>query len=114
MGFYVARRCLEQGWHVMGVDKMTYAANPDLLERLQSYPKFKFIKQDIADLDHLYDCDYVINTAAESHVDNSINNPQNFINTNILGTYNLLLETQKLHQKNHRAQGLNLQSLLRL
>ncbi len=90
MGFYVARRCLEQGWHVMGVDKMTYAANPDLLERLQSYPKFKFIKQDIADLDHLYDCDYVINTAAESHVDNSIVSSDAFVRSNVSGVHNLL------------------------
>ncbi len=90
MGFYVARRCLEQGWHVMGVDKMTYAANPDLLHRLKEYSNFNFLKEDIADLDHLYDCDYVINAAAESHVDNSIMSSGEFLRSNVNGVHNLL------------------------
>ena len=50
----------------------------------------------------LYKNKNVLNLAAESHVDNSIYNPKNFINTNIIGTYNLLVETKKLHQKNDR------------
>ena len=42
---------------------------------------------------------YVINFAAESHVDNSINKPKDFINSNIIGTYNLLAETRNLYLK---------------
>ena len=90
IGYYVAKRCLERDWHVLGVDKMTYAANPALLERLKSYPKFKFLKEDIAELDHLYDCDYVINVAAESHVDNSIMSSNEFLRSNVNGVHNLL------------------------
>ena len=57
---------------VYGVDKCTYAANRDLLKEFNQYSNFTFLEKDIKDLDHLYDCDYVINTAAESHVGNSI------------------------------------------
>tara|TARA_R110000850_G_scaffold100323_1_gene207567 strand:- start:1091 stop:1918 length:828 start_codon:yes stop_codon:yes gene_type:complete len=61
-----------------------------LLKDFESDPNFTFIKEDIKDLTHLYDCDYVINTAAESHVGNSIIDSQEFIDSNILGVRNLL------------------------
>lgn len=90
MGYYVAKECLDLGWYVVGVDKMTYAANPDLLPKLERYPNFKFVKKDINDLDNLYECDYIINTAAETHVDNSIVRSGVFLHSNINGVYNLL------------------------
>lgn len=91
IGSYVTLACLEQGWYVVGVDKMTYAANPDNLPIFESYgDKFKFIKSDINDLDSLYDCDYVINTAAETHVDNSIVSSDEFLHSNINGVKHLL------------------------
>ena len=90
IGSYVTRKCLEKGWMVRGVDKITYAASEGLLEEFNSHPNFVFEKADIKDITFLYDCDYVINTAAESHVGNSIVNSDEFINSNIVGVKNLL------------------------
>jgi dTDP-glucose 4,6-dehydratase len=90
MGSYVTLECLKKGWYVCGVDKMTYASNPDMLPRFQAFDTFKFIKSDINDLDRLFDCDYVINTAAETHVDNSIVSSDEFLHSNINGVHHLL------------------------
>jgi dTDP-glucose 4,6-dehydratase len=90
IGSYVTRACLHKGWYVKGVDKMTYASNGELLEEFISYDNFSFIKSDINDLKFLYECDYVINTAAETHVGNSIANSDDFVHSNINGVHNLL------------------------
>lgn len=90
IGFHVARACLDRGWHVIGVDKGTYCANWNLLGYLKAYENFKFIESDINDLDRLVDCDYVINTAAETHVDNSIVSSKVFLESNINGVHHLL------------------------
>lgn len=96
IGYHVSKACLDKGWRVIGVDSMTYAANENLLTNLTSYKTFKFIKSDINDLTSLYDCDYVINTAAETHVDNSIVSSKAFLNSNINGVHRLL---ELIHQK---------------
>jgi dTDP-glucose 4,6-dehydratase len=90
IGAYVTQACLDKGWYVIGVDKMTYASQPDRLEAFQKNPNFKFIKSDINDLTSLLDCDYVINTAAETHVDNSIVSSDEFLHSNINGVKHLL------------------------
>jgi len=90
IGSYVTRECLKKGWLVRGVDKQTYAADPKLLKEFNQYQNFTFEKKDIFDLDHLYDCDYVINTAAESHVGNSIIQSDVFLESNINGVKNIL------------------------
>ena len=90
MASYVTKKALERGWHVRGVDKLTYAARPDLLDEYRKYSNFEFEKCDIKNLKRLYDCDYIINFAAESHVGNSIINSDEFINSNIVGVKNLL------------------------
>ena len=90
MGSYATRRALKRGWYVYGVDKLTYAANPSLLDEFNEYENFRFIRRDIKNLKFLNDCDYIINYAAESHVGNSIVNSDEFINSNILGVKNLL------------------------
>tara|TARA_A100001515_G_scaffold141016_1_gene137412 strand:- start:945 stop:1919 length:975 start_codon:yes stop_codon:yes gene_type:complete len=87
---YFVLKCLKRGWMVYGIDKITYAANESFLNQLKKYENFKFLKADIKDLNSLLDCDYVVNFAAESHVGNSIINSDEFINTNIVGTKNLL------------------------
>ena len=87
---YFVEKCLERGWMVYGIDKITYAANVQILEDLKKYKNFKFVNADIKDIKKLCDCDYVVNFAAESHVGNSIINSDEFINTNIVGTKNLL------------------------
>ena len=90
IGSYVTRKCLEKGWYVRGIDKITYAANIDLLDEFLDYPNFIFEEKDINQLDFLYDCDYVINSAAETHVGNSIVQSDEFIHSNINGVHHLL------------------------
>lgn len=90
IGSYVTRRCLEKGWMVYGVDKCTYAANRGILDEFNRYNNFTFEEIDIKDLNHLYDCDYVINLAAESHVGNSIVDSKKFLDSNVTGVQNLL------------------------
>lgn len=90
IGSYVTRRCLEKGWMVYGVDKCTYAANRGLLDEFNRYSNFTFEEIDIKDMTHLYDCDYVINLAAESHVGNSIVDSKKFLDSNVAGVQNLL------------------------
>ena len=90
IGSHITKKCLEKGWFVMGVDKMTYASNKQLLSEFQNYENFTFTKSDINDLKFLYECDYVINTAAETHVGNSIVSSEEFVKSNIDGVHNLL------------------------
>ena len=77
-------------------DKLTYAGNLENLDKIKDKPNFKFIKGDITSINDVenvfksYKLDYVINFAAESHVDRSINNPNIFLNTNIMGVATLL------------------------
>lgn len=100
IGSYITRLCLEKGWYVKGVDKMTYAANKNLLEEFKKYPNFSFVHCDINDLTFLYDCDYIINAAAETHVGNSIANSDDFVKSNIDGVHNLLKLIQNYRQEN--------------
>ena len=77
---------------VICLDKLTYAGNLETLEIAMKNPKFKFVKGDIADrvfVDELFASeqpDVVVNFAAESHVDRSIENPEIFLQTNVIGT----------------------------
>ncbi|WP_051598559.1 dTDP-glucose 4,6-dehydratase [Selenomonas ruminantium] len=77
-------------------DKLTYAGNLATLEDAQKHENFKFIKGDIADRQAVYKMfeeekpDVIVNFAAESHVDRSIENPEIFLQTNIIGTSVLL------------------------
>ena len=100
IGYHVAKACLDKGWYVRGVDKGTYAANWNLLPDLQSYKSFTFEHKDINDLDRIYDCDYFINTAAETHVDNSLEESDSFVHSNINGVHHILkLINQKKYRK---------------
>jgi dTDP-glucose 4,6-dehydratase len=99
IGSYITRKCLDMGWYVKGVDKITYAANRSLLNEFKEYSNFSFVHCDINDLKFLYDCDYIINTAAETHVGNSITSSTEFIKSNIDGVHNILELI-----KNHRGE----------
>ncbi len=90
IGNYVTRKCLEQGWKVYGIDKKTYAANEWALEEFEKHKNFTFLQEDICNVKSIPDCDYLINVAAESHVENSIRDSNTFIQTNIVGVQNLL------------------------
>lgn len=78
------------------LDKLTYAGNLETLEEAQKHDNFKFVRADIADRKAVYALfeaehpDIVVNFAAESHVDRSIENPEIFLQTNIIGTSVLL------------------------
>jgi dTDP-glucose 4,6-dehydratase len=98
IGYHVAQHCLSKGWHVRGIDKCTYAANEDLLEQLESRERFVFERKDINDIDFLYDCDYIINTAAETHVDNSIVSSDVFLRSNVNGVHHLLNLIKEKHR----------------
>ena len=97
IGSALIRKILEDTKHnVLNLDKHTYAANLFNLKSIQDCDRYQFIKGDICDenlvqkLLDSYQPDFLMHLAAESHVDNSINNPSEFINTNILGTFILL------------------------
>lgn len=90
IGSHLTKQCLDMGWQVYGIDSVTYAANKNFIYEFGEYENFTFVKEDIANLDYLPDCDYVINVAAESHVGTSIVDSNDFMHTNILGVKNLL------------------------
>jgi dTDP-glucose 4,6-dehydratase len=81
---------------VINVDALTYAGNLENLRGLEGMPRYAFVRADICDADALggifcrNDVDVVVHFAAESHVDRSIEEPDVFVRTNVLGTLNLL------------------------
>ena len=89
---------------VLNLDKLTYAGNPENLASLQSDPRYVFVQGDIGDsvlVDKVlarYAPRAVINFAAESHVDRSIHGPEDFIQTNVVGTMRLLQSVRSYWQ----------------
>lgn len=89
-------------YQIINLDKLTYAGKLENLQEVENDPGYHFIKGDICDQELVqnvfkeYAINAVIHFAAESHVDNSINNPDDFIKTNVRGTFSLL-ETAKNH-----------------
>lgn len=89
---------------VINLDKLTYAGNLKNLIEINAHPNYTFVEGDICDYSLInkifkdYNINGVINFAAESHVDNSIDSPSPFIKTNIEGTFNLL-EVARKHWK---------------
>ena len=99
IGSSVIRHIIHNTEHsVINVDKLTYAGNLESLETVEGTNRYKFEKVDICHKDQIkrilrkYQPDILIHLAAESHVDRSIDAPNEFINTNIFGTYTLLEE----------------------
>lgn len=80
--------------HVINLDALTYAGNPENLADIQDNPRYEFLHADIREPDKYQDAinraDSVLHLAAESHVDRSIHDPSAFLNTNIIGTQLLL------------------------
>ena len=100
---YVAR--VHPGWEIVVLDKLTYAGRRENLAGLEDHPGFRFVQGDIADpqavADVLPGCHYVVNFAAETHVDRSLYDAGSFIMTDVYGTF-VLLEAAR------RASGLKL------
>ena len=92
------------GTPVINVDKLTYAGNLGNLQSLHNNPLHQFVKADIGDggmMDNLLDTHKpiaVINFAAESHVDRSIHGPEDFIKTNVVGTFHLLQSVRRYYE----------------
>lgn len=101
IGSSVVKFLINRGKIVLNLDKLTYAGNLESVSDVSNNINYTFIKQDICNSKELikifmeFKPDAVIHLAAESHVDNSINNPEIFIQTNIVGTFNLLEATRR-------------------
>lgn len=98
IGSHVVRLMVEKypHYHIVNLDALTYAGNLENLRDVENAPNYTFEKGDITDRDFLRELfsrhhfDGVIHLAAESHVDRSIANPLSFVETNVIGTVNLL------------------------
>lgn len=95
-------------YHILNLDKLTYAGTLDNVLEIKDKPNYSFVEGDIAD-DHLvkslfkeYDITGVIHFAAESHVDRSIEDGTSFVTTNVLGTYTLLQAAKEAWEKEGR------------
>lgn len=88
IGSHFVELALDLGYEVIDIDKMGYASQEEL--PFDNHKNYKLIKKDISELKNLPSCDVVMNFAAESHVDNSINDSYPFIQSSVLGVWNLL------------------------
>jgi dTDP-glucose 4,6-dehydratase len=88
-------------YEIINLDKLTYAGNRDNLKEVENNPRYRFVQGDVCDalvVNRLMkDVDWVVNFAAETHVDRSIVNSDSFVRTDIFGMY-VLLEAVKTHQ----------------
>jgi len=79
---------------IINLDKMSYGSNPKNLKEYENEPRYKFVRGDIAEYDLVgklvKDVDAIVNIAAETHVDRSIANPEEFLKSNTIGVFNLL------------------------
>jgi dTDP-glucose 4,6-dehydratase len=96
IGSAVVRRMIRDGYSVVNIDKLTYAATPEAIEDCAASPNYRLVQTDICDGDAVRQAfeehkpDAVIHLAAESHVDRSIDGPGAFIQTNVIGTFSML------------------------
>tara|TARA_R110000851_G_scaffold266278_1_gene418765 strand:- start:126 stop:1016 length:891 start_codon:yes stop_codon:yes gene_type:complete len=88
IGSHFVEDVLQRGDTVIDIDKMNYASHKEL--PWDNHPNYTFLRADISEISHLPTCDILVNFAAESHVDNSINDTGPFIKSNVLGVHNLL------------------------
>jgi dTDP-glucose 4,6-dehydratase len=109
-GNFILNLMKTNGVKVINYDKLTYAGNLDTLASLEKNPYYKFEHGDICNREKLknlflrYKIDAVIHFAAESHVDRSIESPGDFIQTNMVGTYELLESTRWYWRGLHKKQ----------
>jgi dTDP-glucose 4,6-dehydratase len=96
---------LGEGQSVLNLDKLTYAGNLSSLKDVESNPNYRFLNADICDSDSLQNAfesfqpDAVMHLAAESHVDRSIDGPADFIQTNVIGTFQMLQAALKHYRQ---------------
>ena len=108
IGSNLVKFLLKKNYFVINIDKLSYSANPYNLKIIKNNKKYKFYKIDINNKNalikilNLHKPIGIFNLAAETHVDRSIDNPDNFIKSNILGFYNLLKAIRKYLKKNKK------------
>lgn len=114
IGSALIRHLINETDHVaINIDKLTYASNQKNLETIKNSKRYFFEKVDICDVTNIkkiynkYQPNGIIHLAAESHVDNSISRPEDFINTNIMGTYNLLNESVNYVENTSKSKNLD-------
>ena len=96
IGSNLVRLLLERGCEVLNIDAMTYAGNIHSLDDVADLPAYRFLHADVRDAELMrrtmkeYSPDWVMHLAAESHVDRSIDDPGDFITTNVMGTFSML------------------------
>ena len=88
IGSHFVELALEEGFDIIDIDKMGYASNKNL--PFDNHKNYELIVEDISKIKNLPSCDAIVNFAAESHVDNSINDSYPFIESSVLGVWNLL------------------------
>lgn len=95
IGKHFITRALNTGHYVINVDCMNYASDCVSNKEFAQFDNYHFLREDIASLPYLPECDFVVNFAAESHVDNSISSAEMFCRSNVLGVQRLLDLTRK-------------------
>jgi len=104
-GNFILSQILKTKNEILNFDKLTYAGNLNTLSSIESNERYIFVKGDITDPDKVWETIYafkpdaIVNFAAESHVDRSIDGPMEFLNTNIMGTAVLLEACRKYIQE---------------
>ena len=108
IGSNLVKFLLNKNYFVINVDKLSYSANPYNLKKVSRNKNYRFFKQDINNkyqvlkILNRFKPIGIFNLAAETHVDRSIDNPENFIKSNILGVYNLLETIISYTKKNNK------------
>ena len=108
IGSNLVKFLLNKNYFVINVDKLSYSANPYNLKEINKNKNYIFFKQDINNKKEIlkilnrFKPIGIFNLAAETHVDRSIDDPKNFIKSNILGVYNLLTTINKYLKKNKK------------
>lgn len=106
IGSNLIRHIIETTDHsVLNLDALTYAGNLHSLNDLESSPRYQFLEVDICDSTGVeatiqkFQPDWIMHLAAESHVDRSIDGPDAFIQTNVIGTFNMLQSARSLYEQ---------------
>ena len=108
IGSNLVKFLLKKNYFVINIDKLSYSANPYNLKKIEKNRNYKFFKTDINNQSQVYTIlnrfkpDGIFNLAAETHVDRSIDDPRSFINSNLLGVYNLIQALRKFLKKNKK------------
>lgn len=117
IGSAVVRQAVKAGHHVVNLDALTYAACLDNVAEVADSPRYTFAQVDIRDAAAVEACfdqhqpDAVLHLAAESHVDRSIDGPAVFMETNVMGTFNLLQSARRMWEEKGRPDSFRFQHI---